>query len=167
MSPQPDKRHQNHAGQLTTLFGLYTPQIINLGCRIGGATFYFEVPDRAREKLVASGLESPSDVCPDISICYRDYHDKDLLPPALLVVEVFSDSRREYVYRDMTTKPEIYAALEIPTYWIVDRRDNSVWVHTQPSEGKYVLRRQFKDASILPAEGLEFLQISTVQIFNE
>lgn len=167
MSPPPDKRHQKHAGRLITLFGLHAAQIIELGCQIGGANYFFAVPEEIGEKLAAAGLESPTDVCPDASICFADYLDTDRIPPAQLVVEVLSDSRRGHVFRDMTTKPEIYAALEIPAYWIVDRRDNSVWVHTEHSGSQYVLRQQFKGEAVLPAPGLEFLQITPAQIFKE
>ncbi len=167
MSPPPDRRHQKHAGRLIDLFAEYHQQIQSLGCGIGGANYFFGVPDEVSEKLAAAGLENPTDVCPDASICFTNYLDTDRIPPALLVVEVLSDSRRGHVFRDMTTKPEIYAALKIPTYWIVDRRSQSVWVHTKPNEGGYASRQQLKGDAILPAHGLEFLQITPAQIFAD
>ncbi|MEP7341079.1 MAG: Uma2 family endonuclease [Acidobacteriota bacterium] len=167
MSPPPDRRHQQHAGQLLDLFSEYHKRIKAAGCGIGGANYFYEVPDEVAERLVAAGLGNPSDVCPDASISFKKYHHTGRIPPALLVVEVLSDSRRGHVFRDMTTKPEIYAALEIPTYWIVDRRDQSVLVHTQPSGSAYALRQQFKGDAILPAPGLDFLQITPAQIFED
>lgn len=167
MSPQPDKRHQKNTGRSINLFAKYLEQIEALGCGIGGSNYFFSVPDEVCKRLAAAGLGSPSDVCPDASICYQDYLDTGRIPPALLVVEVLSDSRLLYVQRDMTTKPEIYAALKIPTYWIVDRRTQSVWVHTKPNEGGYASRQQLKGDAVLPAPGLEFLQITPAQIFKE
>lgn len=167
MSPQPDKRHQKNTARSINLFARHIEQIEALGCEIGGSSYFFRVPDEVIERLAAIGLESPSDVCPDSSICYQNYLDTARIPPALLVVEVLSDSKFLYVQRDLATKPEIYAALEIPTYWVVDRRDNSVWVHTQPQDGRYILRQQFKGNSILPAPGLEFLRITPAQIFQQ
>jgi len=167
MSPPPDKRHQKHSGQLIDLFSGYSKQIKAAGCGIGGANYFYAVPDEVAEKLAAAGLGNPTDVCPDVSISFKDYLDTNRVPPAFMVVEVLSDSRRGHVFRDMTTKPEIYAALKIPSYWIVDRRSQSVWVHTEPNEGGYASRQQLKGDAILPASGLEFLQITPAQIFQE
>jgi hypothetical protein len=52
----------------------------------------------------------------------------------------------------------------IPAYWVVDRRDRSVWAHTAPRDGKYTRRTQFKGRRKLPAPGLEFLAITPAQI---
>src|SRR5215470_7132066 len=62
MSPPPDRRHQKHTGRIITLFGLYAVQIIKLGCQVGGANYFFGVPDEVAEKLAAAGLENPTDV---------------------------------------------------------------------------------------------------------
>jgi Uma2 family endonuclease len=63
-------------------------------------------------------------------------------------------------------KPDIYATLEIPTYWVVDRRDKSVWVHTQPRDGQYAKREHCKGRRKLPAPGLEFLHLTPARIFE-
>jgi Uma2 family endonuclease len=81
------------------------------------------------------------------------------------VVEVISVSRRSEIDRDLISKPDIYASLEIPTYWVVDRRDQSVWVHTAPEDGQYTRRAQYKGRKKLPAHGLDFLTITPAQIF--
>lgn len=167
MSPPPDRRHQKHSMRLNTLLARYVAQIEDLGCEISGGGCFFGIPEEDGKRLENEEGGVPTDVCPDISVCFKNYHEGNCVPPALLVVEILSDSRRGHVFRDMTTKPEIYAALNIPAYWIVDRRDSSVWVHTQPSESRYVLRQQFKGDAVLPAPGLEFLQITPAQIFKE
>ena len=167
MSPPPDKRHQKHTLKLTRLFARHSEDIEKLECDIGAGGHYFEVPEEIGRQFMNKSGGYPSDVCPDASICYQDYLDIDRCPPALLVIEILSDSKREHVFRDMATKPEIYSALEIPTYWIVDRRSESVWVHTGPNEGGYASRQQLKGNVILPAPGLEFLQITPAQIFAD
>jgi len=167
MSPKPSNRHQKQVGRLTTLFAFHAPQIVALGCHIAGSSYFYEIPEELGQKFAPPAGGRPSDVCPDASICYQDYLDTGRRPPALLVVEVLSDSGPRHIDRDMTTKPEIYAALEIPAYWVGDYRDLSVWVHTQPRQGEYTSRQQLKGDSILPAPGLEFLQITPAQIFKE
>jgi Uma2 family endonuclease len=164
---KPDKKHQTHTGRIIELFADHIQQIKALGCRIGGTNFYFEVTRELKEQGWAKGEKLQSDVCPDASINFRDYLDTDRRPPALLVVEVLSDSNRENLERDIITKPEIYAALEIPAYWIVDRRDESVTVYTAPTGGKYSERERFTDGQVLPAPGLEFLQITPAQVFGD
>ncbi len=164
MVPVPDKIHQQRTSRLIGLFAHHIKEIEALGCQIVGSSGYYAVPKELEHQWVAEGEEGPDHVCPDASICYRDYLDTDRRPPALLIIEVLSLAKRDRD-RDFVTKPEIYAALEIPAYWIVDRRDASVWVHTQPSEGKYALREQFKGDRTLPAPGLQFLAMTAAQIF--
>lgn len=167
MSPPPDKRHQKHSLVLTRLFRRYGERIETLGCEIAVANCFFEVPDEIAQQFKLENKPIPSDVCPDAAIVYFDYLDTDRRPPALLVVEVLSDSNRENVERDTITKPEIYAALEIPAYWIIDRRDQSVWAYTEPRHGAYPICEQLKGDQALSAPGLVFLQITPAQIFEE
>jgi Uma2 family endonuclease len=164
---QPDKKHQKHTGRIIRQFARHNDQIEAAGLQIGGTNCYFEVTDELREQAQLLGEKIQSDVCPDASISYQDYWDTERIPPALLVVEVLSFSNRENPERDTITKPEIYAALEIPAYWIVDRRDESVTVYTQPVGGEYQSQVKCQGEDILPAPGLEFLQITPPQIFAE
>ncbi len=167
MSPKPDKRHQKHTRRVNTLLGLYAAQIVAMDCEIDGGNAYFEIPEELSLQLANEAGGRPTDVCPDASVSYRDYLDTDRRPPALLVVEILSDSNRQNLERDLEIKALIYAALEIPTYWIVDRRDQSVWAHTEPRDGEYAACEQIKGGQVLPAPGLEFLQITPAQIFAE
>jgi Uma2 family endonuclease len=50
------------------------------------------------------------------------------------VFEVVSDSTRA---EDLTDKPRIYAEMGIPVYVIIDRRDTTVRVCSDPEDGKY------------------------------
>lgn len=163
MMPPPDKEHQKIAGRIITLLAEEVRQIKALDCSIGGSTGYFDVPDSFRQPD-GSG---PDIVCPDASVYYNDYFDTDRRPPALLIVEVLSFSKRKHIKRDLELKQAIYAALEIPAYWVIDRRDQSVWAHTEPRDGAYTVCEQIKGDQILPAPGLEFLRITPTQIFEE
>jgi Uma2 family endonuclease len=164
---KPDNKHQKHTGRLIELFAGHLSRIKAMELQIGGTNCYFEVTEELREHARLLGEKIQSDVCPDASISHQDYWDTERIPPALLVVEVLSFSNRENLERDTITKPEIYAALEIPAYWIVDRRDESVLVYTQPVRGQYQSEVKYQEEDILPAPGLEFLQITPARIFAD
>jgi Uma2 family endonuclease len=163
MMPPPDKEHQKIAGQVNTLLAYEVRQIAALGCSIGGSTSFFDVPDNFRKPDGAG----PDVVCPDASVYYRDYFDTNRRPPALLTVEVLSFSKREHIERDLELKRAIYAALEVPAYWVIDRRDQSVLAYTEPRDGGYAVCEKIKGDQVLPAPGLEFLQITPARIFEE
>jgi len=163
MMPPPDKEHQKIAGRVNTLLAYEVRQIAVLGCSIGGSTSYFNVPDSFR-KPDGSG---PDIVCPDASVYYNDYFDTDRRPPALLIVEVLSFSKRKHIERDLELKRAIYAALEVPAYWVIDRRDQSVLAHTESRDGGYTVCGKINGDQVLPAPGLEFLQITPAQIFAD
>jgi Uma2 family endonuclease len=164
MSLPPDETHMALTDRILELFAYHVQEIAALGCRISGSRFY-ALPVELKQQWVEQSVKGPSFVCPDASIYYRDYLTTGRRPPALLMVEVLSISKREHIDRDLTSKPEIYAALEVPAYWVVDRRDESVWAHTQPRGGQYTLREQCQGDRLLPAPGLEFLAITPAQIF--
>lgn len=159
--PPPDKEHQYLASHFVMLCAQHSTEIEALGCFLAGSTNYFEVP----ESFLNEEGAGPSNINPDATICYRDYWYTNRRPPALLMVEVLSFSNREVADNDLVTKLAIYAALGIPAYWIIDRRDQSVWAHTQLRDGEYKSHQQLKADEVLFAPGLEFLQITPAQIF--
>lgn len=162
--PPPSKEHMDLTDRVMELFGLHTAEIIQYGGRISGSRYYAR-PAELPAQWVRRNEKGSSHVCPDASI-RRLAGSEDERPPALLVVEVLSLSKPEHITRDLVTKPEIYAALEVPVYWVVDRRDQSVMVYTQPSSGEYKTRTKCQGAEVLPAPGLEFLQLTPAQIFT-
>ena len=166
MSPPPDDVHIEQTMNVEYLLAKQLNEIEKLGCRVMGSNAWYAVPRELKKVWVEAGGEGPDHVCPDASVCYRDYVRTGRRPPALLVIEVISVSSRSAIERDLINKPDIYASLEIPAYWVVDRRDKSVWAHTAPSEGKYARRAQCKGRRKLPAPGLEFLTITPAQIFS-
>jgi Uma2 family endonuclease len=166
MSPPPDDFHIKHTITIEDLLNDYRKEIRALGCSAVGSSAWYAVPVELKEQWVEAGIKGPNHVCPDASVCFTDYLEAKRAPPALLVIEVVSISRQSEIDRDLINKPDIYAALEIPAYWVIDRRDQSVWVHTAPEDSKYTRRAQYKGRKKLPAPGLEFLTITPAQIFS-
>jgi len=70
----------------------------------------------------------------DAVIYYRGYHRTNRRPPALLAVEVLSFFKSPKYRAGSFAERGIYAALEVPAYWIIDRRDQSVLAHTEPHD---------------------------------
>jgi Uma2 family endonuclease len=164
MAPPPDNFHIEKSNSLLQIFAWHIAEVAALQCQISQSS-WFTVPAEMHELWAREGVRGPSSVCPDVCIIYDDYLQTNRRPPALLVVEVISVSGQREIDRDLIRKPDIYATLEIPTYWAVDRRDQTVWVHTQPRDGHYAKREQCKGRRRLPAPGLEFLQITPARIF--
>lgn len=165
MAPPPDNWHIEQTIKTEDLLINHIAEIRQLGCTVVGSSVWYAVPAELKEKWGEDNVKGPNHVCPDASICFPDYLRANRRPPALLVVEVISVSSRSEIDRDLISKPDIYASLEIPTYWVVDRRDKSVWVHTAPEDGQYTRRAQYKGRKKLPAHGLEFLTITPARIF--
>ncbi len=165
MAPPPDNFHIEKSNSLLELFASHLREIAALNCQISQSS-WFTVASEMQELWVREGVRGPGNVCPDVCIIYRDYLQTNRRPPALLIVEVISVSSQREIDRDLIRKPDIYATLEIPTYWVVDRRDQSVWVHTNPRDGHYAKREQCKGRRKLPAPGLDFLHITPARIFE-
>ncbi len=167
MSPPPDFLHIKQTMGVEHWLQKHLNKIEKLGCRVMGSSAWYAVPRELTQKWADEGKEGPDHVCPDASVPFADYLDTDRRPPALLVVETISVSSRSAIDRDLVSKPEIYATLEIPAYWVIDRRDQSVWVHTAPENGQYASRIQYKGQQRLPAPGMDFLNITPAQIFGD
>ncbi len=167
MSPPPDFPHIKQNISVEQLLGRHWEEIEKLGGCHTGPSAWYAVPRELKQAWVEAGVKGPDHVCPDASVCFADYLDTDRRPPAMLVIEVISVSSRSAIDRDLVSKPEIYATLEIPAYWVIDRRDKCVWVHTAPENGQYASRIQYKGQQRLPAPGMDFLNITPAQIFGD
>lgn len=167
MSPPPDDPHIKQNIGIEKLLSRHWEAIEKLGCSSVGPSVWYAVPGDLNQKWVDEGAKGPDHVCPDASVVFDDYLDTDRRPPALLVIEIVSVSSKSAIERDLVSKPEIYATLEIPIYWVIDRRDKCVWVHTAPENGQYISRIQHKGQQILPAPGMDFLNITPAQIFGD
>jgi len=167
MSPPPDDPHIEQTIGVENLLARYWSEIEKLGCQIAGSSAWYAVPRELKQKWVDEGVKGPDHVLPDASVPYAGYLRTHRRPPALLVIETISVSSKSAIERDLVSKPEIYATLEIPAYWVIDRRDKCVWVHTAPENGQYASRIQYKGQQRLPAPGMDFLNITPAQIFGD
>ncbi|MBO0859604.1 MAG: Uma2 family endonuclease [Chloracidobacterium sp.] len=167
MAPPPDFPHIKQTIKIENLLAKHWVDFEKLGCQIAGSSAWYALPRELAQQWVDADEEGPDHVCPDASVCFADYLYTNRCPPALLVIEIVSVSSRSAINRDLVSKPEIYATLKIPAYWVIDRRDKSVLVHTGPENGQYASRIQYKGQQRLPAPGIEFLNITPAQILGE
>ena len=93
---------------------------------------------------------------PDISVIphKRGHHHAE---DALLVVEVSVSSLRN----DRLIKSDIYAALGVPEYWIIDVEHELVIVHTRPTVRGYQVVEQHERGATLRTSALPIL-VTTV-----
>lgn len=95
---------------------------------------------------------------PDLAVVDADYRDHEVRfkcydpAPFRLVVEITSSNWREDLHR----KPEMYAEAGIPVYVIGDRRHEQVVVYSDPHNGRYRTRSEYKPGHsfTLPGPGL-------------
>ena len=78
----------------------------------------------------------------------------------LLLIEV-SDSTLNF---DRNRKMRLYAAYNIPEYWIVNLQDNSLEVYRQPQDGDYLQTLQLKADEAINLISLPDLQIQVSAI---
>lgn len=92
---------------------------------------------------------------PDLAVVDADYRDHEIKykcydpAPFRLVVEVTSSNWRD----DLDEKPGDYARAGVPVYVIGDRRHERVIVYTDPHDGSYRTRSEYKkgETFTLPA----------------
>lgn len=76
---------------------------------------------------------------PDVVVFRQPFPKFDRRPCAadiLLLVEVASSS----LGQDLSTKAKLYARAGIPEYWVVDINESRMFVHRDPSVGRYETR---------------------------
>ena len=78
----------------------------------------------------------------------------------MLLIEV-SDSTLNF---DRTRKMRLYAAYNIPEYWIINLLDNNLEVYRQPQDGDYLQTMQLKAGDTLNLISLPDLQIQVSAI---
>lgn len=84
---------------------------------------------------------------PDVAVVPGRYEDYDDAHPdtALLIVEVADSS----LVQDRLTKAMVYAAADVPEYWIVNVRDGQVEVHRRPDRAA----RRYRDVTVVQRGG--------------
>ena len=99
---------------------------------------------RVQQPFIVGGYSVPE---PDVAVVPGTEADYDTQHPteALLVVEVAASS----LPQDRLTKSRIYAAAEVPEYWIVNLRDRCVEVFRDPDAAS----RFYRDRRVVPRGG--------------
>lgn len=82
-----------------------------------------------------------------------DYVNKTLsAEDALLVIEVADSSLK----RDREAKTPIYAAADIPEYWIINLKDQQIEVFKNPKGTDYQIKTIVKAGEIVTCKGIDF-----------
>jgi Uma2 family endonuclease len=85
---------------------------------------------RVQSPFAALELSEPE---PDIAVVPLGNYDAAHPDRAHLIIEVADAS----LSRDRGVKQRLYAACEVPEYWIVNVVDRRIEVHTEPADGAY------------------------------
>src|SRR5688572_16929280 len=122
---------------------------------------FTRVADRAEVRVqLPLALSDDSEPEPDIAVVargeYRDAHPTT----ALLVVEV-AHSRLSF---DRITKASLYAACNVPEYWIVNLIDARVEVHTKPAGGAYTQVMSYAAGDVVTSSALPGLEVAASEL---
>ena len=103
---------------------------------------------------------------PDIALLKprEDFYAENHPQPedVLLLVEV-SDSTVEY---DRDHKKNLYAEAGIEEFWLVNLRENTVEVYSQPKNGSYRLTRILEKGEVLQSVAVENLSLAVEEILG-
>lgn len=86
---------------------------------------------------------------PDIAVVkYREdyYAEKHPIPEDIFLLVEVADSSVDF---DRNTKASLYAAAEIPQYWIIDLESNQIESYAQPSGDAYLDKKTFKKGEVV------------------
>ena len=106
--------------------------------------------DRAEVRFKGPITLSDSEPEPDIAIVRlpeSQYFDRHPTPSDIFwVIEVAKTSLK----KDMEIKAAIYAAAEIPEYWILDLSDRQLLVFRNPQQDRYLEEQTIRTGTITP-----------------
>jgi Uma2 family endonuclease len=102
---------------------------------------------------VAASDESEPE--PDVAVLTLDDFLDDHAHTAYLIVEVADSSRK----RDLSLKPQLYAQMNVPDYWVLDLVRRELIVHRDPGGDRYREIRTFG-----PADSVALVHFSDVVV---
>ncbi|HYU16175.1 MAG TPA: Uma2 family endonuclease [Candidatus Acidoferrum sp.] len=102
---------------------------------------------------VAASDESEPE--PDVAVLTLDDFLEDHAHTAYLIVEVADSSRK----RDLNLKPQLYAEMGVPDYWVLDLAKRELVVHRDPGGDRYREIRTFG-----PGDSVALLQLPDVVV---
>jgi Uma2 family endonuclease len=97
---------------------------------------------------------------PDLVIAEHEPFGEQLLRCPTLVIEVAVATH----WLDRSKKAKLYAAADIPNYWLVDVRGRAVEVRTQPGRHGYEQCETYPEGSVVPSplDGIADLDIAAL-----
>jgi Uma2 family endonuclease len=108
---------------------------------------------RVRLPFAASDVSLPE---PDLAIVPRRDYDDAHPATAFIIVEVSSSSLR----KDRLLKSDVYAAANVPEYWIVSLGELDVEVRTSPDRGAYTRARIARAGETIRSEAVPGLEVA-------
>jgi Uma2 family endonuclease len=100
---------------------------------------------------------------PDIVVCKREGNNDILsVSAALLVVEISSTT----LTFDLTAKRKLYAAADVPEYWVVDVQGKVIHQHTRPEGETYAQVRQVAFGKVMQAMTIAALNVETKMLLG-
>lgn len=127
--------------------------------RVGDGELHFWITQRLLERLMVPTVQRglPLSVACQGSVIMGEHQ---VPMPDVIVVEKRTDFKRPFggvlvaevadtsLRRDRTIKLRIYAAANVPEYWVVDVNGEQVFVHTTPEGDTY------RDVEVVPRAGM-------------
>jgi Uma2 family endonuclease len=109
-------------------------------------------------------LEVSPDSAPEPDLALVMGNTPDSHPrTAIVVVEVSASSRDT----DRLVKSGLYARAGVPTYWIVDVRDRSVEVRSDPGTDGYRRREVYGVGARVPSPAKGVAELDVTELFND
>lgn len=109
-------------------------------------------------------IDTYSEPEPDIAVVkykkdkYRNQHPTG--EDVYLVIEVADTT----LMKDRTIKKQLYAAVGIPEYWIINLKAKQIEVYRQPSGKGYTIEKIAKTGETLAAQGIDF-EVEVGEVF--
>jgi len=114
-----------------------------------------------RVQLPFAALEL-SEAEPDIAVVPSGRYDTDHPDRACLIVEVAETS----LSVDREVKQRLYAACEVPEYWIVNVVDRLIEVYTEPAGGSYARVERYERGQSLRLSSFPDLEIRVTDVMR-
>jgi Uma2 family endonuclease len=114
---------------------------------------------RIQSPFAALELSEPE---PDVAVVPSGDYDTDHPDRAYLIVEVAESS----LSVDRGVKLRLYAACEVPEYWIVNVVDRLIEVYTEPAAGSYAQVRRYERGQSLRLLSFPDLEIRVTDVMR-
>ncbi len=98
---------------------------------------------------------------PDLALLPPGDYSKEHPDRAFLIVEVAESSLRY----DLSEKASLYAASNVPEYWVVDVEARAVWLFARPVGGAYAEKRRTEEGAEIAPEAFPEVTVRVAELF--